>query len=104
MLHTEKDRISLELARAIAERLPGRPELIELARENLRRWQDRNADSPRLLACYAEWSAILERPIEEVAELLVDPSDEGQRLRQSSPFAGALSPSEVWAIKGWGAR
>lgn len=58
-------------------------------------------DSPRLLACYAEWMAILERPIDAVAAWLIDPSEQGQRLRQSSPFAETLSPREVWAMKGW---
>jgi CRISPR/Cas system-associated endoribonuclease Cas2 len=26
-------------------------------------------------------------------------TEEGQRLRQNSPFAGVLSPAEVWEIK-----
>jgi len=30
---------------------------------------------------------------------LTTQSDEGQRLRQNSPFAGVLPPQEVWEIK-----
>ncbi len=87
------------LARRVAERLRARPELLGVARTNLRRWQQRNADSPSLLSCYAEWEIILERPLEEVLSLLVSETEEGQRLRQNSPFAGVLSPAEVWEIK-----
>ena len=35
----------------------------------------------------------------EIAEVLVAMTDEGQRLRQNSPFAGVLPAAEVWEIK-----
>jgi hypothetical protein len=35
---------------------------------------------------------------EEVLTLLVDPSEEGTRLRQATPFAGILSRAEREAI------
>ena len=97
--HSGIDEISLALARRVAERLRGRPELLEIARANISRWQRRNADSPSLLRCYAEWEIILTRPLEEICALLVAHTEEGQRLRQNSPFAGVLSPVEVWQIK-----
>jgi hypothetical protein len=97
--HSRINEISLLLARRVAERLRGRPESLEIARTNLARWQKRNADSPSLLRCYAEWEIILTRPLEEICALLVAETDEGQRLRQNSPFAGILSPAEVWEIK-----
>ena len=99
MSHSETDLVSLELARRVAERLRARPELLALARDNLARWSQRNAGTPSLLRCYAEWQAILQRPLEEICELLCAETDDGQRLRQSSPFAGVLSPAEVWKIK-----
>jgi hypothetical protein len=46
-----------------------------------------------------EWEQILTRPIADICELLCSQTDEGQRLRQNSPFAGALTAAEVWAIK-----
>jgi len=52
-----------------------------------------------LLRCYAEWQAILSRPLADICELLCAETDDGQRIRQSSPFAGVLSPAEVWKIK-----
>ena len=97
--HSGIDKVSLALARHVVERLRVQPELLEVARANLSRWKQRNADSPSLLRCYAEWEAILTRPLEEICALLVAETEEGQRLRQNSPFAGVLSPTEVWEIK-----
>lgn len=99
MHHQYQDRVSLELARRVADGLDAHPEWLVLARENLDRWMQNNADAPGLVRCYAEWRALLERGIPVVRATLLDPSDEGQRLRQNSPFAGVLSPSEVWDIK-----
>jgi hypothetical protein len=33
-----------------------------------------------------------------VRAVLLDESDEGQRLRQSDPFCGILTPEERWKI------
>jgi hypothetical protein len=97
--HEHLDRASLEMARRIAAELPRRPEWLSLARENLSRWSRRNHNAPGLLRCYQEWQTILERPVSEVCAVLTQENDEGQRLRQNSPFAGALTPQEIWAIK-----
>ena len=99
MNHTEIDQVSLELARRVAERLRCQPDLIDFARANLTRWSQQNASTPSLLRCYAEWEQILSRPVEEICALLGSESDDSQRLRQNSPFAGVLTPAEVWTVK-----
>lgn len=99
MSHRVQDRISLELAQRVAAGLPDHREWLELARGNLDRWTRRNRDAPGLLRCYAEWRDILDRPVESICALLTAATPEGQRLRQNSPFAGVLLPSEVWAVK-----
>ncbi|MCC6970826.1 MAG: hypothetical protein IT434_11475 [Phycisphaerales bacterium] len=99
MSHAAIDRTSLELARRVAEGLSTHPEWIDLARRNMSAWSAQNADAPALLACYREWRDILAGPIGGVVSALLDPGPEGQRLRQNSPFAGALAPREVWDIK-----
>jgi len=99
MTHSEIDQASLAMGRLVAERLRQRPELLDVARENLSRWSRRNASSGSLLRCYAEWQDILSRPLEEICSLLCAETDNAQRLRQNSPFAGVLSPAEVWEIK-----
>ena len=99
MTHDLQNAISLELARRVAARLRASPALLEVARANLVRWSHRNADSPSLLRCYAEWQSILESPVDDICDLLLAETPEAQRLRQNSPFAGVLAPAEVWEIK-----
>ena len=97
--HDRHDRVSLELARHIAGGLRSHPEWIEQARQNLARWSKLNADSPQLLRSYDEWRSILAGPVESIVAVLIAETDEGQRLRQNSPFAGVLAAQEVWEIK-----
>ena len=99
MTHGFQDAVSLELGRRTAALLRASPGLVGVAHENLERWSRLNADSPSLLRCYSEWQAILTQPLEAVCDLLCEETDEAQRLRQNSPFAGVLSPAVVWEIK-----
>jgi hypothetical protein len=99
MKHSETDQVSLELGRRVAERLRWQPELVTFARANLARWSRQNISAPSLLHCYAEWQEILSHPVDEVRDLLCSESDDAQRLRQNSPFAGVLTPAEVWEVK-----
>lgn len=99
MNHSETDQVSLELARRVADRLRQDPGLVEFARANLEQWSRQNRSVPSLLRCYAEWQEILTRPVDEICRLLCSESDDAQRLRQNSPFAGVLPPAEVWEIK-----
>jgi hypothetical protein len=93
------DAISLALAQEIASRLRKDASLLTHARKTLHRWKTRNADSPGLMRCYLEWEELLKLPREAIADLLVSQTDNAQRLRTNAPFAGVLSPREVWAIK-----
>jgi len=94
MNHTIIDRRSLMMHRIIAERLRANPALLETAKSNLKRW-----NCPER-TWWREWSAILERhTLPEIAAILERDDEEGRRLRQSSPFAGVLSPQEVWKLK-----
>ena len=99
MSHQKHDNFGMAFAQCIADGLKPHPEWIALAKANLDRWSQQNADVPSLLHCYEEWRAILELPTEDIINILLDPTDNGQRLRQNSPFAGALSPQEVWRMK-----
>jgi hypothetical protein len=87
------------MARRIAARLPKHPEWLELARANLERWSKKNQGATALLRCYREWLELLSRPLPEIRRILTEETDEAQRLRQNSPFAGVLSPKGVWEIK-----
>ena len=59
----------------------------------------RTLDQPRLSksrkGALHKWQPIFSlKSFDEVLEILVEDSDEGQRLRQSTPFTGVLSRQE----------
>jgi len=84
---------SLELHRLVAERLRARPELLDRARARVAGWLHTGAVSRRWAAA---WADVLSRPLPEILGVLVDPGQQARDLRQSSPFAGALSRREPW--------
>ncbi|MGC2519483.1 MAG: hypothetical protein WA373_10320, partial [Burkholderiales bacterium] len=76
----------------IARKIAADASLLARARRNLAAWRARyGEDVPRALE---EWRKILDRPWPEIAALITDPGEEAARLRQSSPFAGVLTPAE----------
>ena len=95
--HEQIDRRSLLMAQAIAARIdadPGRAGLAK-AREVCRRWASKHQGPEPAVQ---EWTQILEQPWEAIRSVLLDDSEEGRRLRQSSPFCGILTPQERWDI------
>ena len=87
--HGEIDQRSLRLAREVASRIDLDLRLLD----RVKAWASRHT-APAIV----EWQSILRLPWAEVRAILLDPGDEGQRLRQSSPFVGILSPRERWRI------
>ena len=99
-VHHRREQESLEIHRRIVRRLDDEAApVMEKARANLHRWlSGRGEDS--LAAAYREWESLLETlTVAQVSALLVAEDERSARLRQSSPFAGVLSPQEVWEIK-----
>lgn len=96
-MHRRREIQSLEMHRRIAALMESEPErVIGKARENLFAWRLRREDD----AAGDEWLALLDRLSPgELAAFLVSETEDALRMRQSSPFAGVLSPREVWAIK-----
>ena len=93
--HQRIDQRSLAMHRAIAEKLRLHPGLLEIARENLDRW---SATSGRSQPYWDAWRTILDGPLEQVLERMVEESEGMTAMRQATPFAGILSPQERWAI------
>jgi hypothetical protein len=83
---------SLAMHAVIAEKIERDPKLLKIAHDNLKRWRTRWEEQTP--AWYQEWSGILKRPWSEIAAIMTEPSEDGARLRQSSPFAGILSATE----------
>jgi hypothetical protein len=93
--HRRIDERSLAMHRLIARKVLADPGLLDIARENLRRWQC-TVDSPS--PALAEWGHILNGPADQVARFLEEPSERATRLRQSSSFCGILTDAERRAI------
>lgn len=83
---------SLAMHAVIAARLMRDPGLLVKPRENIERWSGRYGKTPP--RWIEQWRRILTRPYPEIAALITDPSEQGARLRQSSPFAGVLTAEE----------
>jgi transcriptional regulator with XRE-family HTH domain len=89
---TREDRRSLALHRAIAVKLEADPaQVLDKARTNLEVMRSRHEHAGALLD---DWKAILERSVDEVMEVLLDPGIHARELRHVTPFAGVLSPRE----------
>lgn len=89
------DKLALAYHRAIAARLLADPdEVLAVARDNLRRWLKVHEGTG---AAYAleEWLTLLDtKTVPELISIITEDSDEGQRLRSSTPFAGVLPEEE----------
>ena len=79
----------------MVERFDADPSLFNVAHENLERWRERRGTLSR---ANEEWGQLLTRPGSEIRAILLDKSDEGQRLRSTHPFRGIVTQEERIAI------
>ena len=95
--HAGIDRRVLEMTRVIVAKIDRDRALVRVGLENIERWtRQKNGYLPR---CHAEWKELIEtHPWERLREILLEESDEGQRLRSSHPFTGILTEDERDAI------
>jgi hypothetical protein len=87
--HREPELQSLAYHRLVAERLT--PRLVEDARARLRRWERSDRIQPHWAD---EWRRVLEKPLPDIARTIASDSVRARELRQTSPFAGALTEQE----------
>jgi hypothetical protein len=93
------DLVALDYHRLVAARLQADPEtVLREARENLQRWLPVHEGSGSQLALL-EWQQLLDtKTAPELIAIITENSEEGQRLRSSTPFAGYLSDEESLAL------
>lgn len=91
--HRRAQERSLVAHRLIATRLLEDEAVVQRAKARLERWIREGRIHPEWSS---RWSAVLERPRAEIAEVLVDPAQSD--LRQTSPFAGEIDPRERWKV------
>jgi hypothetical protein len=90
--HRIAEARSLALHVLAARRIRADPSLLERAQATLERWIARREGPPP--AALLEWRALLARPWTEVLARATALTEEGARLRQSSPLATLLSGDE----------
>ncbi len=97
--HPWHDQLGLLYHIAIAQKIRRDPALLDIARENLRRWLAAEPDATPSQA-RREWQRILEHEnVEDILRLMTDPAEAGHCRRQSTPFAGILTQEERRAIR-----
>jgi hypothetical protein len=90
--HRVAEARSLAMQVMAARRMGEDPALLARARATLARWLARYGE--RTPAALVEWRALLARPWPEIAARATALTEEGARLRQSSPLATVLSAAE----------
>lgn len=90
--HRIADARSLAMHVLAARRIGADPALLARARATVRRWLRPSDTAPP--AALLEWRDLLDRPWPEVAARATALSEDGARLRQSSPLATLLTPAE----------
>ena len=93
--HRLAEERSIAYHRVIAVRILEDSAVLEQARARVRQWLGTLRPIPTYAAA---WDEILASDVHAIAAFLVDPGERARELRQSSPFAGALSPRERWQL------
>ena len=94
-LHGLAEERSLAYHRLVATRLRTAPDILQRARGRLEQWI---REGGRSVAYALRWKEILDRPIDDIVSVLTSEDEEARALRQSTPFAGELSPRERWRL------
>lgn len=87
--HRTAELQGLAYHRLVADRLTSG--LVDEAKRRLWRWERDGRIDPRWAE---EWARLLEMPIPRIAKAMSADSKRARELRQSSPFAGLLTPQE----------
>jgi hypothetical protein len=87
--HRTAELKALVYHRLVADRLD--EQLVDETRKRLRRWREAGRIHPRWAE---EWNRILAMPLPEIAEAISADTEHAGALRQTSPFAGALTEQE----------
>jgi hypothetical protein len=83
---------ALALHVRVAVKIDRHPELLDVARQNLLRWRER--DNPAPGVAIRSWSKVMRLPWLRIGALTTEQSEPGIRLRNITPFTGILTPLE----------
>ena len=88
--HNRIDARSLVMHRVIAKKLMQNPELLQKAKDNIKRWRMQGVE----VSAFKEWENIIDSGLNNVIRIITANTEESARLRQSTPFTGILTPKE----------
>lgn len=94
MDHQLLDARSLAMHQLVVDKIRRHPQLISHVSENLSHW--RGTVSARTMPYIDAWQALLDQGTEEVLRVAIEDSPYATAMRQSTPFAGVLTPQERW--------
>ena len=101
--HHEMDRRGLELTRITVARIDENPALVQTGLDNIDRWLRQNGGT--LPRAHAEWQTLIRRhPWPALRRMLLEESDEGQRLRSSHPLDNGRDTTKVSPERATGYR
>lgn len=92
--HRTAERRSLALHAAVLERLD--ETVLQRATERVSGWLRDGGPAPAAAA--SAWAALLNGDSGELARALVRDDEQMRDLRQNTPFAGVVEPTERWRI------
>jgi hypothetical protein len=92
--HEVIDARNLEMDRVVARQLRADPSKLRLVVARIERFLADPDYSVHSKDALTEWLAIIRQGVPAVLAALADESEEGQRRRQSSPFAILMPPDE----------
>lgn len=94
--HQSLDQRSLQLHRLIADKLRREPHRFAQITATLAHWQA--TVDPRSQPYVQRWQELARQGLEACLDAATQPTEQGQALRQASPFAGVLTHKERFAF------
>lgn len=89
-----EERVTMELHRALAIKLQIDPQaVLGVVPDNLSRLRAR-LSSPIGQQWVNRWAELMDSPVDQLIQGMLEDTPEGRELRQNSPFAGALTQGE----------
>ncbi len=93
--HRKLELRSICLNEAIGRKISLDPTIIESTKNEIIKLISEHKESS---IYFLRWLEILNSPLDFIQSKLIEDGEEMAALRQSSPFAGILSPKERWEI------
>lgn len=90
------DQRSLQLHRLIADKLRREPQRFAIVLQTLAHWS--GTVDARAQPYVQQWQALARQGLDACLDAAVQPTEQGQALRQCSPFAGVLTHKERFAF------